>query len=176
MNELWLSIAECPEYEVSDFGNIRKKGTTKYKKAFLEEGNLKISIKDERGRWLSKRVSTIVWTTFIDPSVKRVWGIGFKDGNVENCAVNNLFIDGFTPKLKIMKDNEHTNREIRQLLVKIEANNFKLDLADVYKIVHFHLDTHGDIYSKGIDPEDQLIYMWRDLKKFTKDLEARNYT
>jgi hypothetical protein len=176
MKEIWAAIAECPEYEVSDFGNIRKKGSVKYKKVYNEDGWIHVSIKDNQGKWKSKRISTLVWTTFVDPSIKRVWGIRFKDGNFENCSVKNLYIDGFTPKLKIMKDNEHTNREIRQLLVKIEANNFKLDLADVYKIVHFHLDTHGDIYSKGIDPEDQLIYMWRDLKKFTKDLEARNYT
>jgi len=59
-------------------------------------------------------------------------------------------------------------REVVYLINKIEVSDYHMDMVDAFRLCSLFVELRGDfIYCKK-HPEDQLLFMFGDLKKFIK--------
>lgn len=86
--EIWVTIKDFPDYEISSWGRIRnKKGEilTPYKN---HKGYLKIGLRQD-GADHKKRIHRLVAETFL-PNPNNLPEVNHKDGNKENNSFTNL--------------------------------------------------------------------------------------
>ena len=89
--EEWKQI-EGFNYIVSNLGHIINTKLDKEVRPYLDKGKLKVTFYNGTSRnRKAQNLATIIYNNFIKPLNGKTY-IGFKDGNIYNCAANNLFI------------------------------------------------------------------------------------
>ena len=87
-DEVWRTIVDFPEYEVSSFGNIRRIGTTVKLKFYTQKGYSKIELY-HNGKGYKQRVHRLVAKTFI-PNPENKPQVNHIDFNLKNNSIDNL--------------------------------------------------------------------------------------
>lgn len=95
-SERWLPIPGYPDYQVSDFGNV--KTTNWYSKGIEHaiskrwyKGRLQVQLKAVDGIHSGHYVQVLVYDAF-NPGIRNSKQVRFKDGNPANCALTNLYL------------------------------------------------------------------------------------
>lgn len=89
--EEWKTITYASNYDVSNFGNVRQNKKNKILKLHINKKNgyVYVTIRDNNGKYLNKRVHRLVAEAFIkNPENKS--DVNHKDFNRHNNVVNNL--------------------------------------------------------------------------------------
>lgn len=110
MNEQWKEVPGYENYEVSNFGNIRKK----LKPNINKEGYASIGLTDEEGKRKDFRIHRLVAELFID-KIDGKFLVNHKDGVKDNNNVLNL--EWCTPR-------ENTLHAIENGMFKTPVRNF----------------------------------------------------
>jgi hypothetical protein len=110
--EIWKTIENFEDYEVSSLGRIRSNKFNKAKilKQPINDGGYKrITLKNKLGKITSLRVHRLVAKAFIPNPLKKDT-VNHKDKNKENNNKNNLewntSLENITHKIKLIRDNE----------------------------------------------------------------------
>lgn len=85
---MWKTIEEFPNYEVSDKGDIRRKGARIVRKPFDNHGYLVVGL-NCKGKQINRLVHRLVAKAFITNTLNKR-EINHIDGNKLNNAVSNL--------------------------------------------------------------------------------------
>lgn len=101
--EKWKPVVNYPEYEVSSLGRIKRVKTQRILKPFFSLNRRRVQLygADKRSEVLP--VLRIVAEAFIGPVTGRL--VLHKDGDVRNCAVDNVSL----PYLKHKKTKTNAN-------------------------------------------------------------------
>lgn len=83
-NEYWLEVKGNPDYEVSNYGNIRHKKTGKYISPYLNNGYLRVTLSGKH-----EYVHRVVADTFFDGD-HNGRDVNHIDGNKTNNFIGNL--------------------------------------------------------------------------------------
>lgn len=89
--EIWKTVEEFPDYEVSNFGKVRKWYLTYYRypnPAKAPNGSLKISFIEDGGTH-ARMLGKVVYETFMGCQTN-THDINYLDGDKTNCALSNL--------------------------------------------------------------------------------------
>jgi hypothetical protein len=131
-SELWLPIAGYEGlYEVSNFGRV--KSFKKARTAILKGGPgtcpmryRRVTLRGHDGLADCRYIHIVVLETFRGPRPMGMWAL-HKDGNVENCALSNLYWG--TPK-------ENTSDRIRHGIIFTGSRNpnARLSEDEIYSI------------------------------------------
>lgn len=87
--EIWKTINNFQNYEISNFGNLRNKITKYVLRASNKSGYLCLTIRNDDGYWKSVRIHRTVALHFI-PNTENKQTVNHKDHNRLNNNVNNL--------------------------------------------------------------------------------------
>lgn len=140
MKEIWKTIEERKTYEISNYGNVRKKLLNSYnylKPIIDKDGYLKVCLCENQQR-LYRFIHRIVAQSFIENS-KNKPTINHKDGNKKNNHIDNLEWSTYSENnlhalrigLRIMKNNRCSKKvaqyDMNMNLIKIypSANEAK---------------------------------------------------
>ena len=103
--EHWVSLARFPQFEVSNYGRVRKIVDRKIKKlTSRHNGRLVTRLSDHRPRTLA--VDKLVAGAFLGPRPP-AHVVAHKDGNLSNNAADNL---EYRPRRVILEANEVRHR------------------------------------------------------------------
>jgi hypothetical protein len=89
MCEVWKTIDNFSDYEISSFGNVKNKITNYIFKPCIKAGYLGICLKDDNGNKRSFKIHRLVALSFI-PNPENKYSVNHKDHNKVNNNINNL--------------------------------------------------------------------------------------
>lgn len=87
--EVWKTIYNFPNYEISSFGNIRNKTTNYILKPNLKSGYYGVSIRNNEGKNICMKIHRLVALSFI-PNPENKYTVNHKDHNKVNNNLSNL--------------------------------------------------------------------------------------
>ena len=123
--ETFMAIPEHDNYEVSNFGNVRKKGALKLLK--VSSGGT-VSFSMENNKRTSKSVARLVALTFINSKTNHI--VRHLDNNHLNNHVSNLF--WFEPKPVLSKN---INENLAKLLDQPESYKYNIKINEIINIL-----------------------------------------
>lgn len=157
MNEIWKTIENYPNYEVSNLGNVRNKKTKRVlRPAKLNTGYLQVRIKDSTGVYRGRNIHRLVMTTFNPVENMENLHVDHIDFNTQNNCLENL--RWLTPAENRSRKSGSNRKKVLCIETGIiyssimdAARQTGIDQSDISKVCRGVRKTAGGFHWKYID-------------------------